>query len=289
VIDKTDYTPTMKWAIVGSRGMLGSETLAYLSTRGETVQGFHRGNLSLASKTSEIANKLSDFDIVVNCIAFTAVDQAESQADEAYQANVSIPARLAHELAALNTRLIHVSTDYVFDGLSPSPYLPGSEKNPQSVYGVTKSLGEDYVLAEDNTQVVRTAWLYGAAGNCFPKTIVKKLLAGQKLNVVDDQFGTPTYSGDLAEFIFNMGTGSLDARILHGVSSGDTTWFNFAREIAKSLGLDEGLVHPIGTERYPTPAKRPTNSILTPSAIGPYSIPHWRTAWQRASNLFFSN
>jgi dTDP-4-dehydrorhamnose reductase len=209
-----------------------------------------------------------------------------------------VPAKLATIAGIVDSRFIHVSTDYVFDGQASEPYKTNSKPNPQTVYGKTKLAGEESVLAFPNTQVVRTSWLYGKGGNCFPKTIARKLLAGDALRVVDDQVGSPTSTLDLAEFLIRLGLSggpNGSESILHGVSSGQASWFEFALSIAESLDLLDSATKPAGvnsfsellsptdTQSYPTPAKRPAFSVLEPSSVDGYQMPNWKVSWQAAS------
>jgi dTDP-4-dehydrorhamnose reductase len=287
----------MRWAVLGSRGMLGSELIEMLSDLDYDAVGFTRGSLDFGSSAS-LNNALKDFDVIVNCIAYTNVDLAESEPEAARFANVEIPKRLVAELGSTDARLLHISTDYVFSGVLSEPYRVDDAKAPLGLYGRTKSEGEDVWLAgSDNSQVIRTAWLYGSYGNCFPKTIAQKLLDGEQLNVVDDQTGSPTWTWDLARFIVEVGLNPNSSRILHGVSSGATTWYGFADGIAENLdefvperrleGVTSfrDLITPTVTERYPTPAKRPRSSVLEPSVIGDFQIPDWKTSWQTAATI----
>ena len=261
--------------------MLGSDLVEYLDSQGESVTGFHRNNLDLESEGPLAA--LFGFDVVVNCIAYTKVDLAEDEPEKAHLANVLIPARLARDLKDQPTRLIHISTDYVFDGNKGSPYLPNDKRSPLGVYGKTKAMGEELLLEEfSNTQVIRTSWLYGKHGKNFPKTIAAKLLAGEDVGVVSDQFGSPTHTLDLSEFIYRAGRAPMTDRILHGVSLGSASWFEFAQAIAASIG-SSGAVRAVSTSEYPTRAQRPENSTLEPSSVDGWQIGHWRDSWLSAA------
>jgi dTDP-4-dehydrorhamnose reductase len=271
----------MRWAVLGSMGMLGSDLVEYLSSQGESVTGFHRGNLDLESE--EPFSSLFGFDFVVNCIAYTKVDLAEDEPEKPYLTNVLIPEKLAKDLKDQPTRLIHISTDYVFDGTKGSRYLPDDKRSPLGVYGKTKAQGEEVVLSEaSNSQVIRTSWLYGANGKCFPKTIGARLLAGDDLAVVGDQFGSPTHTLDLSEFIYRAGRAPMTDRILHGVSSGSASWFDFAQAIEASIG-SSGAVRAATTSDYPIRAQRPENSTLEPSSVDGWQIGKWRDSWLSAA------
>lgn len=275
----------MRWAVLGSRGMLGSDLVEFLTSQGEEVLGFHRENLDIDPYAKVTPEVYKDIDVVVNCIAYTQVDRAEEQ-DQikfAHDTNTLIPVKLAVDMQDMSSRLIHISTDYVFDGTKGSPYLPGDARSPLGVYGGTKALGEELVLTEfPNTQVIRTSWLYGKNGKCFPKTIGAKLAAGEDVRVVEDQFGSPTHTLDLAEFIYRAGKAPMNERILHGVSSGSTSWFEFAKAIAAQIP-GSGAVSAVSSFEYPTKAQRPANSTLMPSSVAGWQIDPWDVAWERAA------
>ena len=287
----------MKWAVVGSLGMLGKDLTEFLAEQGEDVVGLHRENLDLAGDFAELIPWFASVNVIVNCVAYTKVDQAEIEREQAFFANALVPSLLAQIADSVGAKLIHISTDYVFDGNSDDPYQVDSPKNPLSVYGETKSIGEDLVLAFDNSQIVRTSWLYGAQANCFPRTIARKLLAGEALNVVEDQIGSPTHTKDLAEFIFRLGRSEALDSLWHGVGRGSTSWFGFASEIARTVdalaprvriepGSDVSYrdqLKATSAAHYPTAAKRPANSVLVPSSIDGFEIPDWKQSWSSAS------
>ena len=293
----------MKWAVVGSSGMLGKDVLEYLAEQGEEIVGLHRGNLDFAGDLAGLVARFTGCNLIVNCVAYTKVDQAEKEREQAFFANALVPSLLAQIADSVGAKLIHISTDYVFDGQSDAPYKTDAPKNPQSTYGETKSIGEDLVLAFENSQIVRTSWLYGAQGDCFPKTIARKLLAGEALSVVADQVGSPTHTMDLAEFIFRLGKSNALGPVWHGVSSGTTSWFGFAREIA--LALDhlvpksnrqaiptvafEDQLTATRTNESPTGAVRPAYSVLLPSSIDGFVLPDWKESWSRASKTVLAD
>jgi dTDP-4-dehydrorhamnose reductase len=202
--------------------------------------------------------------IVLNAAAWTAVDDAEEHEDEALQVNVQGPVNLAKSAALVGARLIHVSTDYVFDGEAKSPYKVDSQTEPQNAYGRTKLAGEKAVLElGDNNCVVRTAWLYSEHGKNFAKTMAARALRGEAVRVVNDQFGQPTSAHDLAQLIFEISQLNQTPRIVHGTNSGEATWFQFAQESYSLLGADRGLISPVDTSAFPTVAKRPVYSVLS--------------------------
>ena len=268
--------------------MFGQDLVELLDSRGLPVRGFDRSNLDLEESPEKLASALVNSDVIVNAVAYTKVDLAENEPEFAHFANAVVPGKLARAADLVGARLIHISTDYVFDGTAKTPYQTYSEANPMSVYGKTKLLGEDAVLGFENTQVVRTSWLYGRQGKNFAKAIAGKLRQGQELRVVNDQIGSPTHTLDLAEFVIELGLGPVEERVLHGVSSGSTSWFGFAQEIARSLGVDEALVLPTDTASYPTAAPRPAFSVLEPSVLPGYKMPNWSDAWQKADERVLS-
>ena len=211
-------------------------------------------------------------DAVVNCAAFTAVDKAESCEEAARAVNAMAPGLLGRECARRGIRVVHISTDYVFDGLRepPAPYVETDVPAPLSAYGRTKREGEERLLGSGaRAAVLRTAWLYGAHGRNFPKTMLRLALAhpGRPLRVVDDQWGSPTWSWRLARQIAAV----LDAPefpegIFHATAHGFTTWRRFAEAFLRAVGCDVA-VEPCSTADYPTPARRPGNSILENAAL----------------------
>jgi dTDP-4-dehydrorhamnose reductase len=275
----------MTWAVVGSNGMFGSDMVRVLSASGAEAVGFNRANLDLTDSVDSLAHALSRSSVVINAVAFTKVDLAESKPRLAEIANSEVPRKLVEACKLTGSRLIQISTDYVFDGESKIPYLPNDVTGPLSVYGKTKLAGENAVLDFENGQVVRTAWLYGANGLCFPRKIATKLIAAKECFVVDDQFGSPTHTWALANFVLQLGKTSKSERILHGVSSGTASWFEFAREIARSMGLQDDLIQPISSVDLKAPAKRPASSVLEPSVIPGYRIPDWLSVWEEAAGV----
>jgi dTDP-4-dehydrorhamnose reductase len=224
----------------------------------------------------------------VNCVAYTAVDKAESEPAQAMLVNGEYVGKLAQVAKSLGARFVHISTDYVFDGSSDTPYKPKHKTNPQSSYGRSKLAGEIAVQESGaDYQIFRTAWLYGANGPCFPKTVQRVLGQAGSIKVVADQIGQPTWTVDLAKLIITHS--ELDEaarpRIVHGTASGQTSWFDFASEIARSLGFDqEKVVQPITTADYPTPAKRPAFSVLANQNETGLVIGDWRERWQEAAS-----
>lgn len=206
--------------------------------------------------------------LTINCAAFTAVDKAESQEALCDRLNHVAPGYLAEAMHRAGGTLIHVSTDYVFNGTAHVPYKETDEPCPDSVYGRTKLAGEQAVLAAcPEAVIVRTAWLYSTFGGNFVKTMLRLGREKAELGVVADQIGTPTYARDLAVALLNIVSHGTVAGIYHYTNEGVTSWYDFARAIHREAGLTTCHVRPLHTEEYPTPARRPHFSVLDKSKI----------------------
>ncbi|WP_157248864.1 dTDP-4-dehydrorhamnose reductase [Nonomuraea typhae] len=268
----------MRWLITGGGGMLAADVLERIAVTGEPVLALTRADLDVCDPRA-----LRDFvcayrpRVVVNCAAWTAVDDAEKHEDEAMTVNGRAVEVLADACVRAGARLIHLSTDYVFDGNSALPYREDDVPNPVNAYGRSKLAGE---VAAAGHYVVRTAWLYGAAGRNFVRTMIR--LAGERdtVGVVADQRGQPTWTVDLADYIVGLAQSDLPPGIYHGASAGETTWYGFAREIFTLLGADPDRVRPITTADYPMPAQRPANSLLACTRSEP--LRPWREALHAA-------
>lgn len=256
--------------ISGARGQLGTDSQDVLA--GHVLLPLDLPNLDITSPAS--LDGILDLwrpDAIVNCAAFTAVDRAETARDAAFAVNRDGPALLADRAAKHSIFLVHVSTDYVFDGARPlpRPYLESDPTDPQNVYGASKLAGEQAVLAAAPgvSAILRTAWLYGANGHNFLKTILRRArkFPDSPLRVVNDQFGSPTWSFTLARQIAAV----LDARatgLFHASGEGVCTWFDFASEFLRLMQIPVA-VHPCSSDEFPSPTKRPTNSILENAAL----------------------
>lgn len=226
--------------------------------------------------------RTNEIDTIVNCAAYTAVDKAEEDLEKAVTLNTIAVAKLAtvaYEEACL---LIHISTDYVFDGTATEPYTEHSHPNPQSVYGKSKLGGERAILKSQCIAIIiRTAWLYSEYGNNFVKTMLRLAKEKGELRVVADQYGTPTYAGDLARAIVAIVSDTDAAEksgIYHFTDEGQCSWYDFAKEIVADSGLT-CKVHPLRTEEYPTKAFRPAYSVLDKGKIKRMfglEIPDWK-------------
>jgi len=280
-----------RWLVTGARGQLGADLCRVLGAAG--VQGDQL--LALGSDQLDITSSASvqavfrDFEpeLVVNAAAYTAVDQAETEEDRAFAVNAGGAALLAAAAARTGARLLQVSTDYVFAGDADQPYAVDAPPDPRSAYGRTKLAGEQAVreLAPGHGFVVRTAWVYGATGSNFVKTMARLEQARDTVEVVDDQRGSPTWSGDLARGLVELAASTARPGIYHCTGSGETSWFGLARAVFEELGADPGRVHPTTTEKFPRPAPRPAYSVLSDQAwreAGLTPMPHWRAALRRA-------
>lgn len=277
----------MKYAVIGDKGMFGSEMVKLLLEKGTVVAGFNRSNLDLEVFTAEeVAAQLVGFQVIINAVAYTAVDKAETELFEANSANGIIAGKLAQAAALLGAQFLHVSTDYVFDGTGNRPYLVTDQVDPQTEYGRSKALGEQLVAESGaNYTILRTAWLYGAFGRCFPKVIAGVIEKNGSVKVVGDQFGQPTWTRDLAEQVLAYSLVEDAPRIVHAVASGKASWADFAVEVARSLGLNgDEVVESIATSGYPTPAKRPAWSVLDNSSELVEPIGDWRERWLLAAD-----
>lgn len=275
----------MKFAVIGDKGMFGSELVALLRDRGLPFAGFNRSNLDIENSTiEELGLVFSGFDVIVNAVAYTSVDKAELEIHEVNSVNARYAGKLAQSTRIAGARFMQISTDYVFDGTRSRPYSVLDQVDPQNVYGRSKALGEKLVAESGATySILRTAWLYGEYGRCFPKIIASVLENNGSARVVGDQIGQPTWTKDLASIVIQVAQLDEMPRIVHAVSSGQASWADFAREVARSLGIDESAVHEITTAEYPTPAKRPAWSVLDNSSELLQPIGDWRERWAFAA------
>ena len=277
-----------RWLVTGAGGMLGTDMVAVLTSHGEPVTGMNRADLDVtdAAAVSEAIAR-SRPDVVVNCAAWTAVDDAEASEENALAVNAGGAANRAAGCAASGARLVQVSTDYVFAGDAGRPYAENDVPAPRTAYGRTKLAGERAVLDRlpESGFVVRTAWLYGAHGPSFVGTMIKLEDQRPTVDVVDDQHGQPTWTVDVARQIVALVHSAAAPGIYHATSSGQTTWFGLAREIFTLLGADPARVRPIPSSALSRAAPRPAYSVLGHSAwAGPHVPPigQWRTALHHA-------
>jgi len=277
----------MRVLVTGAAGQLG-HALRLASPQGIDVQFATRADLDIgdAARVNEYVAACNP-DVIVNAAAYTAVDKAESDEAAAVRINTHAPRYLAEAaLRTGRTRLLHVSTDFVFDGASNVPYAPGHPVAPLNVYGRSKAGGETAVLQAlgDKALVVRTSWVYSATGHNFFRTMLRLLRERGAVSVVDDQIGTPTSAGSLASVLWRFATRPDLSGVFHWTEAGVASWYDFAVAIAEEAAVAGALprdvkVNPIDTQGYPTPAKRPRYSVLdkrsTIAALGIEPI-HWR-------------
>jgi dTDP-4-dehydrorhamnose reductase len=260
--------------VTGKNGQLGSE-LQMLASSFDAEYDFlfvDRSQLDLSSNDS-IDNFFAAYtpSVVINCAAYTAVDKAETDREAAFQINGAAVGKLAAHAAAVNALFITVSTDYVFNGNGTTPYLPSDATDPVNYYGESKAVGEQLALANNpESIIIRTSWVYSRFGNNFVKTMIRLMGERPSLNVVGDQIGAPTYAADLAAAIMHIvaqkAAGNKHNGIYHYSNSGAISWFDFAVAIAKLIHSN-CTVAKIGSEAFPTPAKRPHYSLMDCSAI----------------------
>jgi dTDP-4-dehydrorhamnose reductase len=278
--------------VIGSNGQLGSDLLDVLHERhGLAVLGLDLPEIDITDPMSvELVFGGFDPDFVINCAAWTAVDEAESHEDAALRVNGVGPRVIAEECRKASAWLVQVSTDYVFDGLGSSPYPEDATPDPASAYGRTKLVGEQAVqqTLPDSHYLVRTAWLYGRNGVNFVKTMLKLEQERETVSVVVDQRGQPTYSRDLAEHITLLMEGHPPAGTYHGTNSGETNWYEFAREIFRLAGADPDRVHPTTSDDFVRPAQRPTYSVLGHDRWAEAGIPEMRD-WREALAAAFED
>ena len=288
-----------RWLVTGSAGMLGRDLTALLAARGEEFTALGRADLDITdagATTAAVASVKPD--VVVNCAAWTAVDAAEEHEAEALAVNGRGAANLAAACAEAGALLVQPSTDYVFDGDADAPYAEDAPTAPAGAYGRTKLAGEQAVRAAlpGGSYIVRTAWLYGAHGKNFVKTMLRLAGNGVSPGVVADQHGQPTWTADVAAQVHALVAKSAPPGVYHATSSGQTSWFGFAEEIfALYQQYEDHGQHdperkrltpvPISTSEYPTPARRPAYSVLGHQAwhaAGIEPIGDWRDALHRA-------
>ncbi len=275
---------TYRVAVTGSNGQLGNELLR-LAARFPQFQFSFLSREEFPLDDSERMLswlKKNPIDIFIHCAAYTAVDKAESEKEKAFLVNATAPGLIASYLSKTGSRLMYISTDYVFDGNSAMPLKEDASTNPVNWYGATKLEGERLVLQNNpNTQVIRTSWVYSSFGNNFVKTMMRLMKERPMISVVNDQKGSPTFAGDLASAILQMlQSEKFVPGIFHYSNEGETNWFEFAMHIKKLTG-SHSEVTPIPSSAFPTPARRPTYSLMDKSKIRKeygLVIPEWKTS-----------
>ena len=287
----------MKILVTGAGGQLGHEVVREFTRGGHEVFAPSQQDMDLMypEQVSDTV-RTSQADWVVNCAAYTQVDKAESEPERVFGVNRDGVGCLAQAIVSTGGRMIHVSTDFVFDGRQSYPYREDDAPNPLSVYGQSKLEGEQAALAAlPSATILRTAWVYGSHGHNFVKTMLRVAASGKPLRVVNDQVGTPTWAADIAASIIALI--DCDASgVYHYTNAGQTTWHGFASAIleeAAGLGFEvrTETVEPIPTAEYPTPATRPAYSVLDTQKIQaclPSTIPQWRDSLKNMLKELYS-
>jgi dTDP-4-dehydrorhamnose reductase len=254
----------MRILITGAAGMLGVDVAVSAGEAGHDATGLARTELDITDPEA-VRSALADHRpaVVINCAAYTNVDGAEADEATALAVNGTGAGHLAAAAAAAGAWTVHLSTDYVFDGTKPEAYVESDPVGPRSAYGRTKLAGERAVAAAapGAHTIVRASWLFGAAGPCFPKTILRLAEERDQLSVVADQVGCPTFTAHLAPALIELGTTSRVTGVTHVAGGGQCSWFEFARAIVARAGVD-CEVRPCTTEEFPRPAPRPAFSVL---------------------------
>ncbi|NHN34287.1 dTDP-4-dehydrorhamnose reductase [Paenibacillus agricola] len=256
----------MKVLVTGANGQLGTDVVA-LFRESHVVVGVGRNELDITN-LEQCIQVIEEHqpDVIIHCAAHTAVDLAESEVDLAYQVNTYGTRNLAIAAERIGCKICYISTDYVFDGTSITPYREYDNTNPTSIYGKSKRAGENMVQTlSTKFFIVRTSWVYGLHGNNFVKTMLKLAVGRDQLKVVHDQIGSPTFTEDLAEFLMRL-VATENYGIYHASNSGICSWYDFAKAIFEESKVSI-TVHPCTTEEFPRPAPRPKYSVMEHMAI----------------------
>ncbi|MCO4093015.1 MAG: dTDP-4-dehydrorhamnose reductase [Sphingorhabdus sp.] len=259
--------------LTGGTGQVGQAVLRHAEKRGLDIVAPDRAQMDLTNAQSIAEMVVSEsWSAVINCAAYTAVDRAETDAELAEQVNAVAPAILAAETAKLDIPIIHVSTDYVFDGTKNAPYVEDDEVNPLGVYGRTKEMGENAVRTlNPRHAIIRTAWVVSAGGANFVNTMIRLASERPEISVVNDQIGCPSSATDIAQALLSVAEHPhAQHGTWHFVNGGEASWFDLSARIFANMtqrGLTTPDLHAIPTSQYPTPAERPRNSRLSTAAI----------------------
>lgn len=286
----------MKYLITGAAGMLGRDLRAALAASDVTARNVTARNVTALSRfdlditdLDAVREAVAGHDVVVNAAAYTKVDEAETHEAEAHAVNAIGAGNLALATSDINARLVQLSTDYVFDGNARDAYAEDTALNPISAYGRTKADGERFTAAANpaGTYIVRTAWLYGEHGPNFAKTMLKLAATHDTVSVVDDQFGQPTWTADLAAQIVKLLNSNAPPGVYHGTNSGRTSWYDLARETFRLAGLDPDRVTRTNSSQFVRAAPRPSFSVLGHAAwhsAGLEPMRGWETALADATD-----
>jgi dTDP-4-dehydrorhamnose reductase len=275
----------MKYLVTGATGQLGRETLLALQAADKEVTGIGRRDIDF-SRPDRVAEGIAAqrADWVINCAAYTQVDKAEEDRQQAFLVNRDSARAVAEGVAAYGGRLLHISTDFIFDGEQSHPYVEDDPANPLGVYGQSKWEGEQAVReVMPDALIVRTAWVYGVHGHNFVKTMLRLAAERDELRVVDDQIGTPAWTADITRALLSLVEANASG-LFHFTNEGVASWYDFASEILANAGalgfpLRAKQIVPIPTTDFPLPARRPSYSVLSKVKIRQildYPIPHWR-------------
>jgi dTDP-4-dehydrorhamnose reductase len=271
----------MKVIVTGAKGQLGTDLVYLLADRGYEVYGYGRKELDITNfdQVKQVINEVNP-DVVIHAAAYTKVDLAESEPDQAFLINAYGTRNVAIASEAVGAKLVYISTDYVFDGTANTPYNEFAQTNPLSVYGKSKLAGEQFVRdLHPKFYIVRTSWVYGKHGNNFVKTMLKLAQERDELMIVHDQVGCPTYTVDLANCILEL-IQTEKYGVYHVSNSGHCSWYEFAKAIFEESGI-EIKINPCTTKDFPRPAPRPPYSVFEHMALrlnGFKEMKHWKEA-----------
>ena len=271
----------MRVTLFGVSGLLGQELVQELKVEQLTALSSKDADLRDRARVQSVIRD-SQPDWIILSAAYTDVDGCESNRELAFAVNCDGAVNVAKAAREAGSRLMFLSTDYVFDGTTRSPYETSDPRNPTSVYGESKARAEERLLEIlPDVCIVRTSWLFGHGGKCFPATILKLAATRPEISVVNDQRGSPTFTRDLAAAVVKLCRASA-CGIVHVTNSGDCTWYEFATEIVCSSGLP-AAVKPVSTVEFPRPARRPPYSVLSPGSLHAYGIhmPPWQDSLNR--------
>lgn len=274
----------MRILVTGASGQLGQDVVLLLHESDHEVKACGRSELDIADQ-QQCEKVIGEYrpEAIIHCAAYTAVDAAEEDVDGAYRINASGTRNIAVAAEKVGSKLVYISTDYVFDGQADRPYREYDNTSPQTVYGESKRAGEILTQTLNSKYfIVRTSWVYGQYGGNFVKTMLKLGAEKDSLSVVHDQIGSPTYTVDLARFLLQL-IQTEKYGIYHASNSGHCSWHEFAQAIFETVGLQVNVL-PVTTEQFPRPAKRPAYSVMDHTAIRAndlQDLPHWRDGLER--------
>jgi dTDP-4-dehydrorhamnose reductase len=275
------YNATMRVTLFGASGLLGQALAQELSAEQLTALSSRDADLRDHARVRAVIHDFRPEWILLSA-AYTDVDGCESNRDLAFAVNCEGAINVAQAAREAGSRLLFLSTDYVFDGSKRSPYEISDARNPASVYGESKACAEERLLEIlPEVCIARTSWLFGHGGKCFPATILKLASTRPEISVVNEQRGSPTFTRDLASALAHLCRADAHG-IVHITNSGNCTWYDFATEIVRASGLPT-KVKPVTTAEFPRPARRPAYSVLSPASLHAYNIhmPEWRDALRR--------